>query len=118
MGELTGGYLKGELSEKEYAKRIESVQRFERQLTDNGYLVVKLFLNISRKEQERRIRHLAGEKDTAWRVGSYDLWQHEHYDRCRDIFSDYLNRPISRQRPGISLTQSPESGESFRLWRS
>ena len=52
MGELTGGYLQGEFSEKEYAKRIESVQRFERQLTDNGYLVVKLFLNISRKEQE------------------------------------------------------------------
>ncbi len=99
MGELTGGYLQGEFSEKEYAKRIESVQRFERQLTDNGYLVVKLFLNISRKEQERRIRHLAGEKDTAWRVGSYDLWQHEHYDRCRDVFSDYLKQTNQPSAP-------------------
>lgn len=49
MSELTGGYLQGELSEKVYAQRIESVQRFERQLTDNGYLVVKLFLNHFQK---------------------------------------------------------------------
>ena len=68
MNELTGGYLQGKLSEKEYAKRIESVQRFERQLTDNGYLVVKLFLNISKKEQEKRISRLTDEKDTAWRL--------------------------------------------------
>ena len=76
-------FLQGKLSEKEYAKRIESVQRFERQLTDNGYLVVKLFLNISKKEQEKRISRLTDEKDTAWRVGSYDLWQNEHYEKCQ-----------------------------------
>lgn len=117
MNELTGGYLQGKLSEKEYAKRIESVQRFERQLTDNGYLVVKLFLNISKKEQEKRISRLTDEKDTAWRVGSYDLWQNEHYEKCQEIFSDYLKQTISRQHPGISLMQSPESGENCRLWR-
>ena len=75
MSELTSAYLQGELSEKEYEKRLESVRRFERQLTDNGYLVVKLFLNISKKEQGKRISHLTEEKDTQWRVSSYDLWQ-------------------------------------------
>ena len=51
MSELTSAYLQGELSEKEYEKRLESVRRFERQLTDNGYLVVKLFLNISKRSR-------------------------------------------------------------------
>ena len=99
MNELTGGYLQGKLSEKEYAKRIESVQRFERQLTDNGYLVVKLFLNISKKEQEKRISRLTDEKDTAWRVGSYDLWQNEHYEKCQEIFSDYLKQTNQPSAP-------------------
>lgn len=99
MSELTGGYLQGELSEKVYAQRIESVQRFERQLTDNGYLVVKLFLNISKKEQEKRISRLAGEKDTAWRVGSYDVWQHDHYDKCQEVFSDYLKQTNQPSAP-------------------
>lgn len=99
MGELMREHLRGELSENEYAKRIQSVQRFERQLTDNGYLVVKLFLNISKKEQEKRISHLAGEKDTAWRVAEYDVWQHAHYDKCLDVFSDYLKQTNQPSAP-------------------
>ena len=43
MDEVTKGRLRGELSDKQYAERIESIKRFERQLTDNGYLVLKLF---------------------------------------------------------------------------
>jgi len=52
--------------------------------------VVKLFLNISKKEQEKRISRLTDEKDTAWRVGSYDLWQNEHYEKCLNAFDSYL----------------------------
>ena len=75
------------------------MQRFERQLTDNGYLVVKLFLNISKKEQEKRISRLTDEKDTAWRVGSYDLWQNEHYEKCQEVFSDYLKQTNQPSAP-------------------
>ena len=99
MSELTSAYLQGELSEKEYEKRLESVRRFERQLTDNGYLVVKLFLNISKKEQGKRISHLTEEKDTQWRVSSYDLWQHEHYEDCGEVFADYLKRTSMPSTP-------------------
>ena len=54
MDEVTKGRLRGELSDKQYAERIESIKRFERQLTDNGYLVLKLFFQIGKKEQKQR----------------------------------------------------------------
>ena len=47
-------YLDETLKGKEYVRRIDSIRRFERQLTDNGYLVLKFFMHISRKEQSRR----------------------------------------------------------------
>ena len=50
MDEIVKDELHGKLSDEDYAKRIESVRRFERQLTDNGYLVMKFFLHISEKE--------------------------------------------------------------------
>ena len=54
-----GERLHEKLGDEAYAHRIESVKRFERQLTDNGYLVVKLFLQVSKKEQEKRLmRHI------------------------------------------------------------
>lgn len=90
MDEVVEERLHGELSEEKYAKRIESVRRFERQLTDNGYLVMKFFLHISKKEQTRRMERLTDEKDTVWRVGKKDLWQNSHYEKCMDAFSSYL----------------------------
>ena len=60
MGELTGMCLHEGMSQKDYEQRIESIRRFERQLTDNGYLVVKLFCHISQKEQKKRIKELIG----------------------------------------------------------
>ena len=68
MDQLTREYAHKELSKKDYELRIANVRRFERQLTDNGYLVVKFFLNISKKEQKKRIRTLADDPATKWRV--------------------------------------------------
>lgn len=90
MDEVVKGRLREHMTDEEYATRIESIRRFERQLTDNGYLVMKFFLHISKKEQAKRIEQLSGEKDTKWRVGKNDLWQNEHYDKCRDVFSSYM----------------------------
>lgn len=80
------------LSEKSYAQRLQSVRSFERQLSDNGYLVLKLFLNISQKEQKKRLDKLRKNPDTAWRVDAYDLWQNEHYDACLDAYDAYLTQ--------------------------
>jgi len=91
MDEVTGACLDGTLNEKDYKKKIESVRRFERQLTDNGYLVMKFFFQISRKEQKKRIDALRSDKDTSWRVGEKDSWQNSHYDKCLAVFDRYLN---------------------------
>lgn len=90
MDEVMREKLCGNMDEETYAMRIESIKRFERQLTDNGYLVVKLFLHISKKEQTKRIRRLEEDKDTRWRVSKNDLWQNEHYGTCREEFGNYL----------------------------
>ena len=90
MEETTSEYLSGKLSEEDYRNRIESVRRFERQLTDNGYLVMKFFLHISKSEQEKRLDRLAEKKDTTWRVNRQDRWQNHHYKKCEEVFSSYL----------------------------
>lgn len=80
----------GELSREEYHSRIDSIKRFERQLTDNGYLVLKFFFHISRKEQKKRLGELEEKKDTAWRVSDRDRWQNKHYDKYLEVFDRYL----------------------------
>ena len=88
--EVTEKRMKGEITEEEYKARVESIKRFERQLTDNGYLVIKLFFHISQKQQKKRLKELEENKDTAWRVSELDKWQNKHYEKYLEIFDDYL----------------------------
>ncbi len=90
MDEIMKDRLLGGMEESTYAQRVDSVKRFERQLTDNGYLVLKFFFNIGKKEQCKRIDALLADKDTAWRVGRRDVWQNRHYEDCQEAFDRYL----------------------------
>lgn len=90
MDEVTKAELHDKLTEKEYEQRIDSIRRFERQLTDNGYVVLKFFCHISRKEQKKRIEELEADVDTRWRVSDNDKWQNKHYDKCLEVFGKYM----------------------------
>lgn len=90
MDEVTDQYLHGRLKDKAYCSRIQSIRQFERQLTDNGYLVMKFFFHIDKKEQKKRLEGLLKDKNTAWRVSKEDLWQNEQYEKCLDVFDQYL----------------------------
>lgn len=90
MDEVTEMKVHGKMDQKTYEQRIDSIRRFERQLTDNGYLVIKFFCHISEKEQKKRIEALVGDIDTRWRVSENDKWQNKHYEKCLEVFDRYL----------------------------
>lgn len=90
MDEVTRNRVHGEMDQKTYEQRIDSIRRFERQLTDNGYLVMKFFCHISEKEQKKRIEDLVEEIDTRWRVSENDKWQNKHYEKCLEVFDRYM----------------------------
>lgn len=90
MEEVTKGVLSGELSEREYKQRIKSINTTERSLHDNGYLILKFFFQISRKEQRKRLEALEDDKNTAWRVNRDDILENKNYSKCLDMYDKYL----------------------------
>lgn len=75
---------------KALKKRLADINMFERQLTDNGYLLLKIFVDVSKDEQEKRIKELQSGKDTSWRVGKRDLDQLNHRKKYEKAFSSYI----------------------------
>ena len=75
---------------QEIPQRLESIRTFERQLTDDGYLIIKFFLHISKKEQKKRFEELAEGKTTSWRVTQKDWKQNKHYDDYYEVFDRML----------------------------
>jgi AMP-polyphosphate phosphotransferase len=69
----------GQVKGKRLRQAFEDIRSFERQLTDDGVVIVKFFLQISKNEQKRRFNALRANAATSWRVTKDDLRQHEHY---------------------------------------
>ena len=90
MGEVTAHFLHGEITEEGYRSHLTSIKRFERQLNDNGYLVVKYFFHIGEKTQRKRLQELEKNNVTEWRVSDGDKWQNKHYKECLDVYDEYL----------------------------
>lgn len=106
MEQICRERLEEKNDEKEYGSRIESIRRFERQLTDNGYLVLKFFMHIDQEEQKKREERLLEHKDTRWRVSEFDRWENAHYKKCVKVFSRYMSDTNASTSPWYIIDAS------------
>ena len=64
---------------------LSDILAFEKQLTDGGIVLIKLFLDISEKEQKHRFEKLTDCEETSWRVTKEDWKRNEHYEKYRKL---------------------------------
>lgn len=83
-------------NEEEWADKIN---RLEAQLVDDGTIVMKFFLDISKKEQEKRIKELEENEDTSWRIVDKDWENHHQYDKRKKLASKFFEMTNSPWAP-------------------
>ena len=75
--------VNGHLSSEQLDQDMERVRRFEQMLIDEGALIIKFWMHLSKKTQEKRLLKLEKDPKTRWRVTERD-WKHfKLYDRFR-----------------------------------
>ena len=114
--ELAAAKIEQGISRKEYERRIDSVNTFERQLTDDGYLIVKLFLHISKDEQKKRFDKLGESGATKWRVTDKDRYQNKHYDEYLEKFEDMLEKTDTAYAPWNVIDAEDKQYARYRLF--
>ena len=92
MEDIIRKYLHREITKEEFKRRVRVVNEFERQLRDGGYLLLKIFVHIDKKEQYERLESLTANVETEWRVTDEDLWQHREYDRFLDSYDNFMEK--------------------------
>ena len=92
MEDCVRKYMHRDITKDEYKKRVRSVNEFERQLRDGGYLVLKFFVDISQSEQRKRMSALRENFETEWRVTREDLWQQREYKRFREAYDEFMEK--------------------------
>jgi len=68
------------IPEQEWRRAYRDITEFERALADDGAVIIKFFLHISKQEQKRRFEKLSKDPLTAWHVSPEDWEHHRRYD--------------------------------------
>jgi AMP-polyphosphate phosphotransferase len=108
--EVSTARIEGRAADKQYQSRIEEILEFERQIYNDGYVLVKLFLNISQKEQRRRFERLEKKKATSWRVTRSDWQQNENYEKYSYVFHELMGKT---GQPGLLWTILEAKDEEY-----
>src|SRR5689334_14539494 len=74
-----------EIKSAELNAAIEQIVRFERMLTDEGALLIKLWFHLSKERQRKRLKALEKDPRTRWRVTDIDWARFKLYDRFREV---------------------------------
>ncbi|WP_425319350.1 polyphosphate kinase 2 family protein, partial [Raoultibacter timonensis] len=88
--EVTAAKLKKGSSAAAIEDHLASVESFERQLVDDGYVVVKFFLHVSQQAQRKRLAKLHEDPATSWRVSKAKLKSVENYKQSYKIYDRLL----------------------------
>ena len=78
------------LPRKVWSRSYEEIRCFERQLVDDGAVIVKLFLHISQKEQKKRFDKLQSNPSTAWKVNDDDWTHYKQYGEYLMVTKEML----------------------------
>lgn len=89
----------GETSDVELPAAYQDIQSFEKQLSDDGTVIIKLFLHISKQEQKKRFKKLEESKETAWRVTKQDWKRNKDYKRYLSINEEMLENTDTEYAP-------------------
>jgi polyphosphate:AMP phosphotransferase len=76
-------HAEGRAGRARFGRELARIAAFERTLADNGVLLVKLWLHLSKREQRRRLRTLEAKRTTRFRVGRHEWQRLELYDDFR-----------------------------------
>jgi len=80
------------VSDSEWRRAYRDIVDFERTLADEGYLIVKFFLHISKEEQRSRFDALTADPLMAWKVEPEDWDRHNQYDQWHQIYEEMFER--------------------------
>ncbi len=82
-----------------WKKRFQDISQFEKYLGNNGILVRKFFLNVSKKEQKKRFMERLDKPEKNWKFSSADAKERQHWNEYMDAYEDMIRNTASENAP-------------------
>ncbi len=86
-----------------YEKRYVQLCNFERYLYENGYRVVKIFLNVGQEEQKNRFIDRMVLPEKHWKLSLGDMDERALWDEYDEAFEDAINHTATKEAPWYAI---------------
>ncbi|MCL4119653.1 UNVERIFIED_CONTAM: hypothetical protein GTU68_005799 [Idotea baltica] len=83
--------------------RFEQINNFEKHISDNGTLIFKFFLNLSKDEQKNRLLRRLNKRSKNWKFSPGDLKERKLWTKYQDCYQDVLNRTSMPHAPWYNI---------------
>jgi PPK2 family polyphosphate:nucleotide phosphotransferase len=82
-----------------WTRRFQEINNFEHYLVDNGIVMVKFFLNLSKKEQKQRFLDRIDQPDKNWKFSSFDCKERALWDEFEKAYEEMLTHTSTKWAP-------------------
>jgi PPK2 family polyphosphate:nucleotide phosphotransferase len=87
------------IDDKFWQKRYKQIRRFEKNLADNGTIILKFFLNVSKKEQKKRFLERIEDPSKNWKFSLSDLKERAFWDDYQKAYEDAMSETSAEHAP-------------------
>lgn len=87
------------IDKKFWKRRYESIRSFEKHLTDNGTVIIKIFLHISKEEQKQRFLDRINDPAKNWKFSSGDIEERKLWGKYMNAYEEAIEETSTEQAP-------------------
>ncbi len=88
-----------DIKPKFWKRRIEQINNFESHIAENGTIVMKFYLHLSKEEQRQRLLRRLEEGKHNWKFSPGDLKEREHWDEYQEYYEEAINKTSTEHAP-------------------
>ena len=100
---------------EELPSAFHDILSFERQLTDDGTVIIKFFLYISKEEQKKRFKLLEDSRETAWKVTEADWKRNKEYSEYLKINEEMLEKTDTDYAPWVIVEAMDKNYAALKI---
>ncbi len=83
--------------------RYKQINRFEKNLAENGTIILKIFLHVSKEEQKKRFLERIDNTDKNWKFSIADAQERKHWDAYMKAYEEMLSATSTDYAPWYVL---------------
>ncbi|KAA5824442.1 polyphosphate kinase 2 family protein [Algibacter amylolyticus] len=114
MGEnIPGINTVNDVNDAFWDKRFEQINNFEKHIAQNGTIIFKFFLNLSKDEQKNRLLRRLNKKEKNWKFSAGDLKERKLWDEYQTYYEEAINRTSKPHAPWFTVPADDKPSARF-----